>query len=121
MRINGIKFITKNFSHLKDKNIVVFASGASPFTEEVVNKVRNSNFRPDQQNHIKFFYLRGGFNYSKLNAVDKILMKVLKFILERKAVLTPEEKGLLSAYNKPADFTRRRNMEGLITYVNNLE
>ncbi|PAB58765.1 flavodoxin domain-containing protein [Anaeromicrobium sediminis] len=119
--INGINMITKNFSKLKNKNIVVFASGASPFREEVLSEVKNKNFNLEQQKHIKFFYLRGGFDYSKLNKVDKVLMKLLKFKLKRKSELTPDEKGMLAAYDKPVDFTRKKNIEKLIEYVNSIK
>ncbi len=119
--INGIKIITKNFSKLKDKNLVVFASGASPFREEVVSEVRNNNFNSEQQKHIRFFYMRGGFNYNKLNLIDKVLMKLLKFKLKKKSELTPDEKGMLSAYDNPVDFTRKKNIEKLIEYVNSIK
>lgn len=115
--INGVKFITNNLNKLKDKKIVVFATGASPVREEVVNEVRDKNFTSEQQKYIKFFYLRGGFDYSKLNLFDKLLMNLLKFKLKRKKELTPDERGMLASYNKPVDFTKRRNIEKLVAYV----
>ncbi|QEK11734.1 flavodoxin [Crassaminicella thermophila] len=119
--INGIKIITKNFSKLKNKNIVVFACGASPFKEEILNEIKNNNFNPQQQNHISLFYMRGGFDYNKLNLIDKVIMQLLKFHLKRKSNLTPAEKGMLSAYTNPVDFTRKKNIEKLIEYVNSIK
>lgn len=77
--INGVKFITRNLDKLIGKKVVVFASGASPFSEKVINHVTTNNFTPDQLKHLKFFYLRGGFNYNKLSAFDKVLMTLLKW------------------------------------------
>lgn len=116
--INGIKFITENFAKLKDKKIVVFATGASTSRKEAINDVMNKNFTPEQKKHIQFFYLRGGFNYRKLKVFDKFLMTLLKFRLKRTANLTPDEKGMLAAYDNPADFTNKKNIEELISYVN---
>lgn len=116
--INGINFITKNFDKLKDKKIVVFATGASPARENVISEVINKNFTSEQQDHIKFFYLRGGFDYSKLGFVDKALMTLLKFIIKSKKELTPDEKGMLIAYDKPVDFTNKDNIRELITCIN---
>jgi len=116
--INGVKLITKNIDKLKDKNIIVFATGASPEREEVISEVRNRNFTPKQQESIKFFYLRGGFDYKKLKFIDKMLMILLKFILKSKKNLTPDERGMLEAYNTPVDFTRKENIEEIISYVN---
>jgi menaquinone-dependent protoporphyrinogen IX oxidase len=119
--INGVNFITKNFDKLKEKKIIVFATGASPVRENVISEVINRNFTAEHQNNMKFFYLRGGFDYSKLGFGDKFLMILLKLRIKSKKELTPDEKGMLTAYNKPVDFTRKENIKELITYVNSLD
>ena len=118
--INGVKLITQNINKLKDKKVVVFATGASPSRDDVVNEVRNKNFTKEQKEHIKFFYLRGGFNYSKLNPFDKILMLLLKWKIKnkKKEELTNDEIGMLAIYDKPMDFTMKKDIERIITYVN---
>ncbi len=115
--INGVKLITKNIDLLKGKKVVVFATGASPSREEVIREVRDKNFTDEQQKYIKFFYLRGGFDYTKLKPVDKILMTLLKWNLKKKKELTPDERGMLAAYDIPVDFTRKDNIREIITYV----
>ncbi len=115
--INGIQFITQNLDKLKNKRIIVFATGASASCPKVINHVKNKNFTPEQEKHLQFFYLRGGFNYNKLKFLDKLLMTLLKWKLKRKAELTPDERGLLLAYDKPVDFTMKQNIEELISYV----
>ncbi|MBZ9687318.1 flavodoxin domain-containing protein [Clostridium estertheticum] len=120
--INGVKFITKNFDKLKDKKLVVFASGASPSSEKVIKGVVTNNFTSDQQKCIKFFYLRGGFNYNKLSIFDKVLMILLNWKIKikkkQKKDLTPDEIGMLAAFDKPADFTRKKNINEMVIYVN---
>ena len=116
--IIGVKYITQNMGKLKDKKIVVFATGASPASKNVRNEVRDKNFTPEEQKHIQFFYLRGGFDYGKLNPFDKVLMTLLKWKIKMKKKLTPDEKGMLSMYDKPIDFTIRKNIDDIITYVN---
>ena len=118
--IIGVKLIKENINKLKDKKVVVFATGASPLREDVINEVRNKNFTKEQQEDIKFFYLRGGFNYSKLNPFDKFLMILLKWKIKTKKEeeLTNDEIGMLTAYDKPVDFTMKKNIERIITYVN---
>jgi menaquinone-dependent protoporphyrinogen IX oxidase len=118
--ISGVKLITKNINKLKGKKVVVFATGASPSRDEVINEVINKNFTPEQQKYIKFFYLRGGFNYSKLNLLDKFLMTLLKWKIKNKKQeeLSSDEIGMLAVYNKPVDFTVKKNIDRIITYVN---
>lgn len=117
--INGVKLITQNLDKLKGKKIVVFATGASPSRKEVISEVRNKNFTLEQQKYIHFFYLRGGFDYSKLKILDKILMTLLKWKIKSKKELTDDEKGMISMYDKPVDFTREENIDAIIDYINN--
>lgn len=115
--INGVKIITNNMGVLKGKKIAVFATGASPGREEVIQEVKDNNFTPEQQNDIGFFYLRGGFDYAKLGVIDKILMKLLKLKLSSKKDLTADETGMLMAYSNPVDFTRQDKIAPLVDYI----
>lgn len=119
--IEGVKLIKDNLDILKGKKIVVFAVGATPFREETVEEVKNNNFSKEQLDQIRFYYLRGGFNYNKLPFFDKLLMKLLQLKLKRKKVLTADEKGMLNAYQKPADFTRKENIDSIVTYARSSE
>lgn len=119
--IIGVKFITQNMDQLKGKKLIVFATGASPLRKDVIDEVQNKNFNIAQQKEIKFFYLRGGFDYNKLNLLDKILMTLLKLKIKSKheTELTADEIGMLAAYNKPVDFTLKKNIDSLIKYIKN--
>lgn len=115
--INGIKLITQNLDKLAGKKVIIFASGATPPREEALVEVGNKNFTIGQLKRIKFFYLRGGFDYNKLTPVDKVLMTLMKLKLKGKKEPTADERGMLAAYDHPADFTRRKNIEELIAYA----
>ena len=115
--IIGVKFITKNLDRLKGKKLAVFATGASPVREEVIREVRDKNFTQEQQKYIRFFYLRGGFDINKLKFIDKLLMTLFKWVIQRKKELTPDEKGMLEAYKKPVDYTRRQNIGEIVSYI----
>jgi len=121
--INGAEFIKKALKDEKfsEKKIAIFATGASSPLPEVIEEVKNNNFSEDEQKLFKFFYLRGGFDYNMLGIKDKILMKMMKWQLERKKKkgeeLNEEEKGLLEAFDEPVDFTKKENIEELIEYV----
>lgn len=115
--INGIKLIKQNIDSLKGKKVVVFATGSSPWREGVIDEVRNKNFTEEQQKVIRLFYMRGGFDYSKLRPADKILMLMMKRILKKKKDKTSDEEGLLASYDHPVDFTDKKNIAELISYV----
>jgi menaquinone-dependent protoporphyrinogen IX oxidase len=115
--INGLNLITQNLDKFNDKKIVVFTTGASPSKEETITEIRNKNLTSKQQKHVQFFYLRGGFDYSKLKLIDRFLMLLLKMKLSKKKELTPDEKGMLAAYDTSVDFTNKKNIDELISYV----
>lgn len=117
--ISGVKVIKDNLPNLTDKRIVVFAVGASPPRENVHQEVFGKNFTAEQQKSIKFFYLRGGFDYKKLDLPNKFLMTLMRvrLLLKKKDKRTPDEIGLLAAFSKPIDCTRKENIAGIIEYA----
>lgn len=118
--INGADFVKKNIKELQDKKTAVFATGASSAKQEVIEEVKNKNFTSEEQKHFKFFYLRGGFDYSKLGFKDKVLMSIMKWKLNSKKKkgeeMTAEEKGMLAAYDEPVDFTEKENIKEILEY-----
>ncbi len=115
--INGIKLITKNFELLKDKRLIVFAVGASPAKKTIVPELVNANIPVDQQNKIELYYLRGGFDYSRLSPFYKLLMKLKKLQLQKINNPDADVKGMLSSYEHPLDFTNEKNLEPIINSI----
>lgn len=118
--IIGLNFVKANLAKLKDKKVIVFAAGATPYREETIKEVRDKNFTPQEQEQIKFFYLRGGFDFSKLKLLDKLLMTILwvKIKMKKQHELTSDEKGMLAAYHNPADFTKKEYIKPLVDWAN---
>ncbi len=114
--ISGLKLIKDNLSRLGGKKVIVFAVGASPPRENVLTEVRQRNFSPEMS-EVQFFYLRGGFDFSKLDRINKFLMTLLKIRLAFKKTKTSDEIGMLAAYSKPIDCTRKDNIKALVNYV----
>lgn len=115
--IKGIKLIKKALPRLTDKKIVVFAVGASPPKEGIVEEIMKNNFSINSQDSFKLFYLRGGFDFSKLDLQNKIIMTLYRARLSVKKKKSADEIGMLAAYSKPMDFTRKENLRQLIEYV----
>ncbi len=118
--INGADFIKKNIKELEAKKTAVFATGASPARNDIIEEVKNKNFSVEEQKYFQFFYLRGGFDFSKLGFKDKVLMRMMKWQLNSKKKkgeqMTDEEKGMLAAYDNPVDFTARNNIKEIVSY-----
>ena len=115
--INGVKLITNNLDRLAGKKIAVFATGASPPREEAVQDVAEKNFTKEQLQALRFFYMRGGFDYEKLGSADRFLMNLLRKRLKKKKDLSADERGMLAAYDHPVDFVEKQNIAPLVDYI----
>jgi len=117
--IRGLKKFKPYLPALSGKKVIVFAVGATPDRKDVPEEVLAANFSPEERGRIRFFYLRGGFDYAKLGLGDKLLMTLLKLKLKSKATdeRSPDERGMLASYAKPVDFTRRAYLDELVAYA----
>lgn len=119
--IAGLKLIKRGYEQLKNKHIAVWATGANPGRKEEMDAVWEKNFSQEQREHIKTFYLRGGFDFSKLNTGDKLLMNMLKSQLKKKENLTEDEKGIIMMCSEPMDFRDKKNIEELCSWAEGLK
>ena len=119
--ISGVNIIKKNLTKLRVKNIIIFTTGASPPKKRTISGVRDINFSVEEQKQIQFYYFRGGFDYNKLNLINKILTTLFKWKTQLKRDKTSDEKGMLAAYAKPADFAKKENIKELLEYVRSLK
>ena len=120
---SGILGLKKFKERIKDQELIVFAVGATPPKEGLDEELIKSNFSEEERKNVKFFYMRGGFNFNSLNLVDKGLMKMMKRSIEKKTQeeRTPDEKGMLNAFDNPVDFTRSKNIEPLVDYIRKID
>ena len=114
---NGVKLITKNLDKLSGKKIALFAVGSNPGREHEMKVFWDRVLTAEQQKYIGYFYLRGGFDFDRLTARDKVLMKMLKVKLQKTKERTEDEQGMLDAYDKPVDFSNKDNIRPLIDFV----
>ena len=114
---NGIKLITKNLGKLSGKRLALFAVGSNPGRKHEMQPFWDRVLTKEQQKDVGHFYLRGGFDFSRLTAGDKILMKMLKKRLQSRKEPTEDEKGMLAAYDTPVDFSDKANIKELIEFV----
>jgi flavodoxin len=117
--ILGIELITKNFSSIKGKNIVVFTVGlADPDIKSQFEPIINKNFTDEMQKKINIFHLRGGINYKELGIVHKAMMAALKSsVKNKKGELTDEDKQMLETYGEQIEFTDKGTIEPLVSFV----
>ena len=119
-RIKGLKKFKKKVSDLHGGEIVVFASGAAPYTDEIVSKIKEENFTDEELNHIEFFYFQSGLNYERMGLTDKILMKSYGTILKLKMNKSDTETGTIEALAKSYDYSSREQIKPVVDYLQQL-
>ena len=90
---------------------VVFAVGASPAFEEVVKQMREQN----QLGETPFFYFEGGVDFNKLGFVQRMMLKTMKKMTEKKKDMTRQEAAIVQLLAGNFDHTDRGQIEGMLT------
>ncbi|MEG1480815.1 flavodoxin domain-containing protein [Clostridium sp.] len=121
--INGISVINKNLELIKNKNIIIFTVGLSKTTDnKIFEPIISKIFDTNEIDKIKFFHLRGGINYKKLNLLHKTMMALLhKTMLNKdEDTLSSDDKLILKTYGKEIDFSNVETILPLVKYVETL-
>ncbi|MGG7078138.1 flavodoxin domain-containing protein [Clostridium sardiniense] len=116
--IKGFELIKKNIDKIGEKRLILFAVGCCLGTRKEIDTIKEKNLQDGLDKKLEFFYLRGGLNFNELKFFDKTAMKMLRNKLaNKKEPLTEEETLLLGCYEKPHDWTDKKNIIPLIEYI----
>jgi len=116
-RIDGLDRIKK--FNLENK-LIIFATGATPKETASIQEVWKNNLSEKQLKSIKCFYIPAGLNYEKMGFLDKIMMKIFTFILEKKQNKSIEELGMQNSIKKSYDISDKSRINSLVEYVKTL-
>ena len=116
--VAGLSFLKKNIAKLKDKKLIVFCCGASPFDQEAFEEAVRHNMKGELEG-IPCFYCRGAWDEDRMTFRDRILCRMLQKAV---AKMNPEEyepwqKALMCAVGQKCDWTDRSYLEPLIKYI----
>lgn len=117
----GSKKVSKYFSRLLNKNLIVFTVGL--FNPKNINyqNIINKNFNDDLQKSISFFHLQDEIDYKKLTMIHRIMTFGLKNSLKKsKDTSSPETVPFLERYGKHIDFTDQESIKPITDFVKEL-
>lgn len=118
--INGLKKLLTDQGMRDIKNVFVFCTGLSLDSDDVQREIYENNIKGVEKLNVKLYYYRGGFDFSKLNLMDQLLMRLLKIKIElkkKKSPLASDELGMLAVFHRQVDFTDRRLVRKLVQDV----
>lgn len=101
------------------KNLIVFTVGLADPNSTDYSAIINKNFTPELLAKTKFFHLRGGIDYKKLSPVHKVMMAMMKGMIQRKPESEREADDIefLNTYNTKVNFEDKQTINSVVDYV----
>lgn len=115
-KINGINFIKDNYDKIKDKKLFIFSVGMESINEGKRETIIKQNLDNMSLENLKIYNFKGTFEYKTLNFIDKIMMKAVKKVIEKKgkANFTEDDLTVLKGFEEKIDLTDKQSINNLI-------
>ena len=120
-KLSSVKGIKRFYKKLKGKKNLycVIVGLTNPEDKEFYNNAVNQNFKSDEKDNMKFYFLRGSIDFDKLKLHHALMMHMLRIIIATKTVKTEDEKALLDNYGKKIDFLNKNSIEEIVLDIKN--
>ena len=120
--IDGLKKAKELIAKSSVKTFVVFATGATPNSEEkIIQSAWEKNFTHDELHSIPHFYMQGGLRYEKMPFIEKLMMKafaaVMKNKVKNKKDKTEEDMEFERVISNSYDISSKEYIEPLVSFL----
>ncbi len=115
--ISKISWFKGNIDKWAGKKLIAFCVGANPIDNPKVEVALNQIFNESEQKKVKTFYCPGGFNYEKMSAVSKFMMKMFIKTLKAKKDKTKEEQTMIKMISSSYDISDKKYIEPILQYL----
>ena len=113
-RISKISWFKSNMDKWLDKMLVVFCTGGSPAESPEMEAFLSNNFSELEREKLHVFYCPGGFNYDKMSAGSKWMMKMFQKMGGVKQDKTEADMEMLKMISHSYDISDRKYIEPII-------
>lgn len=121
-KVDGLKKIKQMIDKKPMIQLVAFSTGGTPNeATEIVDKIWSDSLSENELTTIPHFYMQAGLNYEKMKFSDRLIMKTLSEIMNKKKNKTEEEAGCENAIASSYDISSIKYIEPLIKYFENIE
>lgn len=115
--ISKIGWFKKNMDKWADKKLIAFCVGGSPIENPEIDTALKRNFSESEQKKVKTFYCPGGFNYEKMSAPSKLMMKMFIKALKAKKDKTEAEENMAKMISSSYDISDKKYIEPILQYL----
>ena len=116
--IAGLSFLKKNITQLREKKVIVFCDGASPYEERAFQQIVAHNLK-DSLAGLPCFYCRGAWDPDAMSLADRTLCRMLQKAVAKKKPEDCEiwEKALLEAGDQKHDWTDKSYLAPILEAI----
>ncbi|NBG88146.1 flavodoxin domain-containing protein [Isachenkonia alkalipeptolytica] len=121
-RVDGLKKIKDLVEKVNRPKLMVFATGGTPSAVEgAIRGIWKASFSEEELQEIPHFYMQSGLNYEKMGRGDRLIMKTLAKVLNRKKDKTSDEVGCEEAIGDSYDISSREYVLPLVQCVQEMK
>lgn len=115
--ISKLNWFKSNMDRWEDKKLVAFCVGGSPIENPDVEVALNNCFSPLEQEKVKVVYCPGGFNYERMSAASKLMMKMFVKTLKAKKEKTEADEIMIKMISSSYDISDKKYIEPILEYL----
>lgn len=117
--INKIGWFKSNLDKWYDKKLIAFCVGGSPMDSPEIEPALKQNFSELELKKVNLFYCPGGFNYEKMSAPSKLMMKMFIKMLKAKKDKSEAEQEMIKMISSSYDISDRKYIEPILQCLEN--
>ncbi len=117
--ISKLGWFKSNLDKWENKKLIVFCVGASPENSPEVAPALRQNFSDSEWNKVSVFYCPGGFNYEKMSAPSRLMMKVFIKTLKAKKNKSEADEEMIRIISGSYDISDRKHIEPILECLRN--
>lgn len=112
--ISKLSWFKGNIDKWADKKLIVFCVGGSPADSPEIAPTLKQNFKESELKKVRVFYCPGGFNYEKMSAPSRLMMKLFLKSLRAKKDKTEAEQEMIQMISSSYDIADRKYIEPIL-------
>lgn len=112
--ISKISWFKSNIDKWTNKKLIAFCVGGSPIDSPEIEPALKRNFNELELKKVNIFYCPGGFNYEKMPASSKLMMKMFIKMLKAKKDKSKTEQEMIKMISSSYDISDKKYIEPIL-------
>ncbi len=115
--ISKLSWFKGNLAKWEGKKLAVFCVGGSPMESPDIQPALHKLFTEEEQKKVGIFYCPGGFDYEKMSAPSRMMMKMFIKALKAKKDKTPDDEEMIRMISGSYDISDPKYIEPIVSYL----